>query len=85
MSHRVMTTLETLCHTVEVYSIDEAFLYLADYLTAMTDLNGYGLKLKSIVEMYTGIPVCVGMGRPSLPITPLRSTQQPKAFVSYNI
>lgn len=62
MSHRVMTTLETLCPTVEVYSIDEAFLYLADYPTAMTDLNSYGLKLKGIVEMYTGIPVCVGMG-----------------------
>ncbi|WP_413521140.1 Y-family DNA polymerase [Psychrobacter glacincola] len=62
MSHRVMTTLETLCPTVEVYSIDEAFLYLADYPTAMTDLNAYGIKLKSIVEMYTGIPICVGMG-----------------------
>ena len=62
MSHRVMTTLETLCPTVEVYSIDEAFLYLADYPTAMTDLNAYGTKLKGIVEMYTGIPVCVGMG-----------------------
>ena len=62
MSHRVMTTLETLCPTVEVYSIDEAFLYLADYPTAMNDLNAYGLKLKGIVEMYTGIPVCVGIG-----------------------
>lgn len=62
MSHRVMTTLETLCPTVEVYSIDEAFLYLADYPTAMSDLNAYGTKLKGIVEMYTGIPVCVGMG-----------------------
>lgn len=62
MSHRVMTTLEMLCHTVEVYSIDEAFLYLADYPTAMNDLNAYATKLKSIVEMYTGIPVYVGMG-----------------------
>ena len=62
MSHRVMSTLEKLCPTVEVYSIDEAFLYLADYPTAMTDLDSYGRKLKSIVEQYTGIPVCVGMG-----------------------
>lgn len=62
MSHRVMTTLETLCPTVEVYSIDEAFLYLADYPPAMADLNAYGNKLKSIVEMYTGIPVCIGIG-----------------------
>jgi DNA polymerase V len=28
----------------------------------MTDLDSYGRKLKSIVEQYTGIPVCVGMG-----------------------
>ncbi|WP_227695532.1 Y-family DNA polymerase [Psychrobacter fulvigenes] len=61
MSHRMMSTLEKLCPTVEVYSIDEAFLYLADYLAAMTDLNAYGTKLKAIVEQYTGIPVCVGM------------------------
>lgn len=53
MSHRVMSTLEKLCPTVEVYSIDEAFLYLADYTTAMTDLDSYGRKLKSIVEQYT--------------------------------
>ncbi|MFZ3075978.1 MAG: Y-family DNA polymerase [Psychrobacter glacincola] len=62
MSQRVMTTLETLCPTVEVYSIDEAFLYLADYPVAMNDLNAYGNKLKAILEMHTGIPVGVGIG-----------------------
>ena len=62
MSQRVMNTLETLCPTVEVYSIDEAFLYLADYPVAMNDLNAYGNKLKAIVEMHTGIPVGVGIG-----------------------
>ena len=62
ISQRVMTTLETLCPTVEVYSIDEAFLYLADYPVAMQDLNAYGSKLKTIVEMHTGIPVGVGIG-----------------------
>lgn len=62
MSYRVMSTLEKLCPTVEVYSIDEAFLYLADYPAAMTDLNAYGTKLKAIVERYTGIPVSIGIG-----------------------
>lgn len=62
MSQRVMNTLETLCPTVEVYSIDEAFLYLADYPIAMNDLNAYGNKLKAIVEMHTGISVGVGIG-----------------------
>lgn len=45
-----------------MYSIDEAFLYLADYPVAMNDLNAYGNKLKAIVEMHTGIPVGVGIG-----------------------
>lgn len=62
MSHRVMTTLETFCPTVEVYSIDETFLYLANYPTAMTDLDSYGRKLKTIVEMHTGIPVSISIG-----------------------
>lgn len=63
MSQRVMSTLETLCPTVEVYSIDEAFLYLADYPVAMQDLDAYGKKLKKIVEQYTGISVGVGIGK----------------------
>ena len=62
MSHRVMSTLESLCPTVEVYSIDEAFLYLADYPVAMQDLDAYAKKIKQIVEMYTGISVGVGIG-----------------------
>lgn len=62
MSQRVMSTLESLCPTVEVYSIDEAFLYLADYPLAMQDLDNYAKKVKRIVEMYTGIAVSVGIG-----------------------
>lgn len=62
MSQRVMSTLESLCPTVEVYSIDEAFLYLADYPVAMQDLAVYAKQIKQIVEMYTGIPVGVGIG-----------------------
>lgn len=63
MSQRVMATLESLCPTVEIYSIDEAFLYLADYPVAMQDLQEYGKQLKEIVEQYTGIPVSVGIGQ----------------------
>lgn len=62
MSQRVMSTIETLCPTVEVYSIDEAFLYLADYPLAMQDLNAYGAKLKTIIECHVGIPVSIGIG-----------------------
>ncbi len=62
MSQRVMSTIETLCPAVEVYSIDEAFLYLADYPAAMKDLKAYASKLKQIIEQYTGIPVSIGVG-----------------------
>lgn len=62
MSQRVMSTLESLCPTIEVYSIDEAFLYLADYPVAMQDLDAYAKKIKHIVEQYTGIAVGVGIG-----------------------
>lgn len=62
MSQRVMSTLESLCPTVEVYSIDEAFLYLADYPVAMQDLEAYAKKVKHIVQQYTGIAVGVGIG-----------------------
>lgn len=48
ISQRVMMTLETLCPTVEVYSVDEAFLYLADYPVAMQDLSAYGHKLNEL-------------------------------------
>ena len=62
MSQRVMATLESLCPNVEIYSIDEAFLYLADYPIAMQDLHAYGRKVKEIVEKHTGIPIGVGIG-----------------------
>ncbi len=63
MSHRVMNTIETLCPTVEVYSIDEAFLYLADYPAAMQDLKAYAKSIKEMIERHTGIAVGVGVGQ----------------------
>lgn len=63
MSARVMNTLEQLCPDVEVYSIDEAFLYLGRYPAALNDLAGYAALVKTTVERYTGIPVGVGIGK----------------------
>ena len=60
-SHRVMTTLTLLCPIVEVYSIDEAFLYLGDYPNAMHNLEAYAQLLKVTVYQHTGIPVSVGI------------------------
>lgn len=63
MSHRVMATLEQLCPDVEIYSIDEAFLYLGHYPTALQDLNSYAKLIKTTVERHTVIPVGVGIGK----------------------
>lgn len=38
---RIMSTLETLCATFEVYAIKQEFLYLANYSIDMKYLNAY--------------------------------------------
>jgi DNA polymerase V len=60
MSARVMAILEQFAPSVEVYSIDEAFLDL----TGVCDPEpiAYGQQIKKTVFRATGIPVCVGMG-----------------------
>src|ERR1700712_45108 len=53
MSWRVMETLRMLVgkHNVEVYSVDEAFLNLAD--VPPKDLESFILNMKNTVEMWT--------------------------------
>jgi len=60
LSSRVMSTLEEFAPSLEVYSIDEAFLDL----TGVCHQNPveYGRRIKKAVFRATGIPVCVGMG-----------------------
>ena len=60
MSQRVVQTLEQLAPSVEVYSIDEAFLQLAGF----TDQAGLALAahIRRTVKAWTGIPVSVGIG-----------------------
>lgn len=59
LSDRVMTVLKEFTPALEIYSIDEAFLDLKGF----ADLPAYGLKIKKIVEQYTGIPVSVGIAK----------------------
>ena len=57
MSARVMQTLALLAADIEVYSIDEAFLfvpYTKDYVT-------YGRHIRAVVIQHTGIPISVGI------------------------
>ena len=60
MSARVMSTLEEFAPSLEVYSIDEAFLDLTG--VCHRDPIAYGHRIKKAVVRATGIPVCVGMG-----------------------
>ena len=60
MSSRVMSTLEEFAPSMEVYSIDEAFLDLTG--VCHQDTIAYGHLIRKTVVRATGIPVCVGMG-----------------------
>lgn len=60
MSARVMATLEEFVPSLEVYSIDEAFLELTG--VCAKDPVVYGQQIRKTVFRATGIPVCVGMG-----------------------
>ena len=60
MSSRVMSTLEAFAPSMEVYSIDEAFLDLTG--VCHQDSIAYGDLIRKTVVRATGIPVCVGMG-----------------------
>jgi DNA polymerase V len=58
MSERVMSVLESLVPTVEVYSIDEAF---ADLTGMPGSLEQLGREIRAQVLIHTGIPTCVGI------------------------
>lgn len=62
MSARVMTTLEEFAPSLEIYSIDEAFLDLTGVYRCSKDTIAYGQAIRKTVFRRTGIPVCVGMG-----------------------
>lgn len=59
MSRRVMDTLATFTPNLEVYSIDEAFLDLAD--CAGRNLADCGHTIRATVARWTGLPVSVGI------------------------
>lgn len=58
MSNRVMTILSDFSPQCEVYSIDESFVDL----TGMPKLREVSYGMRERVGMWTGMPVCVGIG-----------------------
>ncbi len=59
MSARVMHTISNLAAEIEIYSIDEAFLF-APYTT---DYEAYGRHIRALVRQHTGIPVSIGIAQ----------------------
>jgi len=58
MSNRVMRILSEYSPDQEIYSIDECFLKITGLVDDFTE---YGLKMRTHVLQWTGIPVSVGM------------------------
>ncbi len=59
MSRRVMQALTNWCPSIEVYSIDEAFLDLTGVPKA--DTFSFGQNLIQTIRQWTGIPVSIGI------------------------
>ncbi len=59
MSSRVMGILNQFTPNLEVYSIDEAFLYFKGFNTH--NYNHYGIQIRQRILRWTGIPVGVGI------------------------
>lgn len=58
LSNRVMKILEHFTPSVEVYSIDEAFLNFEGM--QIEDFHEYGLQIKNRVKKWTSIPTSIG-------------------------
>ena len=61
ISRRVMYVLKKFCPTIEIYSIDEAFLDLS--LIKDEDLENFISELRFIILKWTGIPVSIGVAK----------------------
>jgi len=60
MSDRVMRTLEEMAPSVEIYSIDEAFLDLTGIQSSRA-LVDFGRQVRQTIDRWIGITVCVGI------------------------
>lgn len=61
MSARIMSILSRFSPNIEVYSIDEAFLFFQGFENI--DLESQGKLIRQTIKQHTGIPVSVGVGR----------------------
>ena len=61
LSRRVMRTLKRFNSEIEIYSIDEAFLDLSNFLDQ--DVEKIGKEIRETVLRWTGIPTSVGIAK----------------------
>ena len=59
LSQRVMEVLSQFTPTMEIYSIDEAFLDLSGF--EHLGMSNYAQQIRQTVEQWTGIPVSIGI------------------------
>lgn len=69
MSNRVMQTLMAYATDIEIYSVDEAFLFVPPYNQLFNFCGSekdyyryYAQFMRTKVQQYTGIPVTIGIG-----------------------
>lgn len=58
LSQRVMKILESYCPSVEIYSIDEAFLDFRGM--SIDNFNDYGIQIKKTIQKWVSIPTSIG-------------------------
>jgi DNA polymerase V len=61
MSARIMNILSGFSPNIEIYSIDEAFLFFSGFENY--DLEAYGQLIRNTVKQHTGVPVSVGIAK----------------------
>ena len=83
MSARVMSILESISPSVEVYSIDEAFLDL-DRLDKNYNLYQFGCHIRGVIKQWTGVPVRVGVA-PTKTLTKVAIYQVKKKNVATRV
>lgn len=59
LSHRVMVALGFFCADLEIYSIDEAFLFLDKF--SHLNLIDYLISIRRTIKKWIGIPVSIGL------------------------
>lgn len=80
MSHRVMTILSQFVEDMEIYSIDESFLFLKGFDNY--NLKDYGSTIVRTVTKGTGIPVSMGIA-PTKTLAKMAS-KYAKKYKGYN-